>query len=45
VTDLLTIGKFNLPTTANAFLYLLWSRTLLCYIIAALLFAIFFLHS
>jgi len=45
VTDLLATGKFNFLTTATAFSFVLWSTPLLCCIIPALRFAIFFLHS
>jgi len=34
VTDLVTTGKFNLPTPPTTFSFPLWSRTLLCFIIA-----------
>ena len=34
VTDLVTTGKFNLPTPPATFSFPLWSRTLLCCVIA-----------
>jgi len=41
VTALLTIGIFNIPKPATAFLLLLWSTSLFCCIIADLQFLIF----
>jgi len=45
VTDLLSLGKFNLPTPATAFSLRLWSNDSYAVYIATLRFAIFFLHS
>ena len=40
VTDLVTTGKFNLPTPPTTFSFPLWSRPLLCSIIAGNFFAL-----
>ena len=45
VTGLLTNGRFTLLTPATTVSFLLWPTVLLCCIIAALRFAVFFLRS